>query len=300
MRRMSSSSDLLRAARAPETLRIKGAGVTLVADAWGDPAQAPVVFLHGGGQTRHAWGGAARSLAERGWYALSLDLRGHGESDWAPDGDYQISSFAADVCAVGDFLGQAPALVGASLGGMSAMLAIGEASRPEEVASAAVFVDVVPRLEPEGVERIGGFMLAHIEHGFATLEEAAAVVQAYTPERTREVNLEGLKKNLRLGEDGRWRWHWDPNFMSMRGEGRGIEPDRLDDAVRRISVPTLLVRGRMSDMVSTEGVAEFLAAVPHARFVDVSDAGHMVAGDRNDVFSDAVVTFLDEAGRRQG
>lgn len=294
---MTMGTDLRDHARPsdPETIRFKGAGVTLVASAWGDPADPPIVFMHGGGQTRHAWGSTAADVAGQGWYAVTLDLRGHGESDWAPGGDYDMISFGADVSAVARSFNQPPVLVGASLGGMSTMLAVGEADKQEEIASAAVFVDVVPRLEQTGVERIGGFMREHIEKGFATLEDAAAVIAAYTPERKRAVNLESLEKNLRRGDDGRWRWHWDPAFMTMRPDansGSALYMDRMLDAVRRITIPTLLVRGRMSDMVSPEGVAEFLEAVPHAKFVDVSDAGHMVAGDRNDVFSDAVIAFL--------
>ena len=59
-------------------------GVSLKGDAWGDPAHAPALLLHGGGQTRHAWAGTAIALARRGWYAVAVDQRGHGESDWAP------------------------------------------------------------------------------------------------------------------------------------------------------------------------------------------------------------------------
>lgn len=297
---MTMGADLRDHARPsePETIRFKGAGVTLVASVWGDPDDPPIVFLHGGGQTRHAWGGTAAAVAKEGWYALTVDLRGHGESDWAPGGDYDMLSFGADVSAVARSFSRPPVLVGASLGGMATMLAVGEAARQEEVASSVVFVDVVPRMEQAGVERIGGFMREHMEKGFETLEDAAAVIAAYTPERKRAVNLESLAKNLRLSDDGRWRWHWDPAFMTMRPDansGSVVHFERILEAVRRITVPTLLVRGRMSDMVSPEGVAEFLEAVPHAKFVDVSDAGHMVAGDRNDVFSEAVIAFLAES-----
>ena len=67
---------------------------------------------------------------------------------------------------------------------------------------------------------------------------------------------------------------------------------RLARAARRITIPTLLVRGRMSDLLSEEGAQELLELVPHAQLADVAGAGHMVAGDRNDAFNDAVVTFL--------
>ena len=114
--------------------------------------------------------------------------------------------------------------------------------------------------------------------------------------RPRPKDLSGLAKNLRLGEDGRYRWHWDPAFLRRRrrdGVTNLPSAERHLAAARRLAVPTLLVRGRLSDVISMEGVNEFLEAVPKAEFVDVSDAGHMVAGDRNDAFTDAVVGFLD-------
>jgi len=130
--------------------------------------------------------------------------------------------------------------------------------------------------------------------GFETLEEVADAIAAYTPNRERTKNLEGLKKNLRQLPNGRYRWHWDPDMLGVRFAERMEYPDRLADAARNLKVPTLLVRGQQSDVVSLEGANEFLELVPHAKFVDVKDAGHMVAGDQNDIFTDAVLEFLGE------
>jgi len=277
--------------RRPRRLTFRvGGGLELAADAHGDPSGRPVLLLHGGGQTRRAWGGTAAALAERGFHAVALDLRGHGESDWAPDGDYTVDAFAADVRAVAVRLGGRPALIGASLGGLAALIAEGEAATPG--ASAVVLVDITPRVQPAGVDRIVTFMTSHPD-GFATLEEAAEAVAAYVPHRPRPKDVAGLRKNLRLGADGRYRWHWDPRLMTgERRIGGSRDPERLDRAARGLRVRTLLVRGRMSDVVAEEGARHFLALVPHARYVDVSDAGHMVAGDRNDQFTAAVVEFL--------
>lgn len=279
-------------------------GLRLAADVVGDPAAPPVVLLHGGGQTRYAWGSTAQVLAGRGWRAYRVDLRGHGESEWSPDGRYGIDCFAGDIVEISAQVGACaeprvpPVLVGASLGGISSLLAIGESTAP--IAQALVLVDVAPRTEPEGVARIGDFMAAHLETGFGSLEEVADAVAAYNPHRPRPRDLSGLKKNVRLRDDGRWVWHWDPAFM------RGIEGSddetrandvmnhqRLEAAARRLAVPTLLVRGRMSDLLSEEGAREMLALAPHAEYADVAGAGHMVAGDRNDLFNDAIVGFLD-------
>lgn len=277
------------------TLRLAGEGLTLAADAYGPGDGPPVVLLHGGGQTRHAWDGTARLLGDKGWRATTVDLRGHGDSDWAgPEGGYSLDAFAADVRAVAAAQGRPPVLIGASLGGLSSLVAIAEAPPGVTVGGGLVLVDVAPRLEEEGIARIAEFMLGNLD-GFASLEEVADAVAAYNPHRPRPTDLSGLRKNVRRREDGRWYWHWDPRFLLG---GRTDEPrslrneDRLDAAARAITVPTLLVRGRQSDVLSEEGARHLVSLVPHARYVDVGGAGHMVAGDRNDAFNDAVIEFL--------
>ncbi len=269
-------------------------GIVLVGEAHGDPTAPPVVMLHGGGQTRYAWGGTAAALGAAGRHVVNMDLRGHGDSGWAPDADYSLEAFVRDLVHVARELPHPPAVVGASLGGLAALLTAGEVA--PELVSAIVLVDIAPRMDPVGVERIVSFMTGNPE-GFATLEEAADAIAGYLPHRPRPRDLRGLQKNLRFGQDGRWRWHWDPEFMTGKQRpAAGRDPARLEAAARRLQIPVMLVRGRMSDIVSEEGAKAFLDVVPHAGFVDVSDAGHMVAGDRNDVFTDAVVRFLVPGG----
>ena len=270
--------------------------MVLRGEGYGSPAAPPVILLHGGGQTRHSWAGTGRVLAAAGWYAVAVDLRGHGDSDWAPAGCYGADEFAGDVERIAaSFAPRMPALVGASLGGVSALTAVG--FYQGDLASALVLVDIATRVEVEGAKRILDFMLGNPE-GFANLEEVADAIARYNPHRPRPSNLEGLHKNLRLREDGRYYWHWDPNFMQGDRIADGIRRTaRRREAASRLRLPTLLVRGRQSDVVSEQGVQEFLELVPHARFIDIAGAGHMVAGDRNDAFTRAVVDFLDEQGR---
>jgi len=266
-------------------------GVQLVADVRGDPEGWPVLLLHGGGQTRHAWGQAAERIADEGWRTVSLDLRGHGESDWAPRGDYSFTAFGSDVVSVADQLGRPPVLVGASLGGLSAIYAEGTSDRV--VSSGLVLVDITLKTNTEGIQRIKTFMESGLG-GFATLDEAAAAIAGYTPERTRAVNPDGLRKVLRE-RDGRWYWHWDPAFIGQ-GRNEAAVPDvlveLLNTAMHNIRVPTMLVRGLLSDVVTQEGVDQLLESVPGSTVVDVAGAAHMIAGDRNDPFSDAVLDFL--------
>jgi pimeloyl-ACP methyl ester carboxylesterase len=272
-------------------------GVHLAADVGGPDDGPTVVLLHGGGQTRHSWHGTWRTLADAGWRACSVDLRGHGDSEWPADGDYSHLAFAEDVVALTQQLATPPVLVGASLGGLASLLAIADAPRQEDVARALVLVDVAHRIEDEGRERIREFMTAHLD-GFATLDDAADTIHAYNPHRPRPTDLSGLQKNLRE-RDGRWYWHWDPRFMTGMFEGvdetraRLVEPEKRAAAARALRIPVLLVRGRSSDLLSEEGAREFLELVPHAEFADVAGAGHMVAGDRNEVFNRAILDFLD-------
>jgi len=285
----------------PATAMFKGAtGNKLVADVYGDGGQ-PVLLLHGGGQTRHAWRRTAEHLGRAGGTAYALDQRGHGDSEWVADGHYAFTDFAADAGAVAATLaersGKRPIAIGASLGGMASLLAEGNAERAGNlpIFAAIVLVDITPRVNRDGVAKIQGFMRERAGEGFATISEAADAVAAYLPHRPRPRSHEGLKKNLRQHPDGRWRWHWDPAVL--RGErsfaiDHRILEQALIEAAKAITIPTLLVRGGSSELVHEAHVREFLELVPHADYIDVAEARHMVAGDSNDTFCDAVLEFV--------
>ncbi|MGW0042869.1 alpha/beta fold hydrolase [Rhodococcus sp. NPDC003348] len=287
-----------------ETVELRGGAGVIAADRWtpatGTAERGAVVMLHGGGQTRHSWDRAAAGIAADGWTVHTLDARGHGESDWAPDGDYRIGGLVADLRGVVDQLGERPVVFGASLGGMTGLITEGE--HPGTV-RALVLVDITPKVEPEGVKRITAFMTSRPD-GFADLDEVADAVAAYQPHRTRPANVEGLRRNLREREDGRLHWHWDPAFTAQRADGETPVGShaRMVAAARAVTVPTLLVHGGRSDIVSEDGVAELLELIPHATAVNVSEAGHMVAGDDNAVFVAEAGGFLDalHSGRHVG
>ena len=266
-------------------------GIRLAGDSWGDIGRPVVVLLHGGGQTRHAWNGAGEKLAAAGYNAIAFDARGHGESDWAPDGLYSADVMVQDLKCVISALGAvSPILIGASMGGNTSLLAVGER---HVQASALVLVDVAPRIEKRGAEKVLAFMKRN-PNGFATIEEVADAISAYQPHRSRPRNLNGLVKNVRLGQDGRYRWHWDPRFLSQSFDLQERQL-RLEASTRNLVEPTLLIRGSSSDVLTDIGVREFLTLCPHAEFVEISGAGHMIAGDRNDVFANAIVSFLSRA-----
>ena len=250
-------------------------------------------MLHGGAQTRHSWARAARRLAAEGYRVTAMDARGHGDSDWAPDGDYDIHRMVDDLelISADRFPDRKPVLVGASLGGLTGMLALGSG---KAVARALVLVDVTPKLEARGVERVGAFMRSGLE-GFDSLEQVADAIAAYNPDRPRPATLDGLRKNLRQREDGRWYWHWDPRFASgASADNAEIGNAFFERIVPKVAEPTLLIRGGNSDIVSEESVRHLLEHLPHAYTHEVADAGHMVAGDDNAVFLDQLEWFLAE------
>ena len=276
-----------------EELSLVGAdGIRLADSVAGNIGRPPILLAHGGGQTRHAWGNTMKVLGDRGYRAIALDLRGHGDSDWSEHGRYELDAFAADLIAVARHLGQPPAVVGASLGGLAALVAEGE--KAPGIFASLTLVDVTPRMELAGINRVVGFMTAHTQKGFGSIDEAADVIAAYLPNRQRRRNPNGLAKNLRLGPDGRFRWHWDPRFITnVQPPQQERRFERLENAARRIGCPVHLIRGGMSDLVSEEVTKAFLTLVPDASYSNVLDAGHMVVGDQNDHFSEAVLGFLE-------
>jgi len=264
-------------------------GVRLAAERYGAPDAPTVLFAHGFGQTGQSWRASAARLAAAGWRCITFDARGHGRSGRPDDGEYHLEAFADDLTAIARSCASAPVLVGASMGGLLGLLVEGERA---PLFSALVLVDITPRWEPAGVARILSFLHAHPD-GFADVDAAAAAIAAYLPQRSERRPSERLRDLLIAGADGRLRWHWDPRMLGpVAGEGERYQP-RLFAAARRIRVPTLLVSGGASDVVSAETIEEFLALVPHARHVSVADATHMVVGDRNDRFTRHVEEFLN-------
>ena len=263
-------------------------GLRITGDSWGNPKGPLVMLLHGGGQTRHAWKGAGETLGAAGYHVIAYDARGHGDSDWALDGAYNDDVQVRDLqCVVAALGGRRPVLIGASMGGAVSLAAVGEGHVD---AHALVLVDVAHKIEKEGSAKVHAFMHQSPD-GFDTLEQVADAIANYQPQRKRPRNLDGLAKNVRLGKNGKYYWHWDPKRLAVRREPEKREV-RLHACAMNLRLPTLLVRGGLSDVLSEEGVKAFLELCPHSEYVNVKEAAHMVAGDRNDVFANAAVDFL--------
>jgi pimeloyl-ACP methyl ester carboxylesterase len=267
--------------------------VRLIADAFGDPGAPAVLLLHGGGQTRHAWHATAANLADAGRRAITVDLRGHGQSTHPRPPAYALEDFAADARALIAAIAEEPIVIGASLGGIAGLLALTEPSAAP--ASGLVLVDVAHRFQPRGGGRIVSFMEEHPD-GFATLTEAADAIEAYLPHRARPHDTRGLRHNLRRNEQGRWIWHWDPEILTQTRpliQDQAQFSERLTTAATRLRQPCLLVRGAESDVLSVDIAREFIQLAPTATLTEVPHAGHMVAGDNNDAFTAAIRAWLD-------
>lgn len=265
-------------------------GLRLTADVGGIDGAPLVVLLHGGGQTRHSWSNAQNSLINAGYRVINFDARGHGDSDWSQNGDYGLHVRSRDLATViGDYHGPI-ALVGASMGGMTSFYAVGHGLVSD--VQALIMVDIVIRPAASGVQNIRHFMAGNAD-GFASIDEAADAVAAYNPQRPRPHDTSGLMKNLRRRSNGKLHWHWDPRMLEV--DTIPEIPTWTDELVAvsdRVRVPTLLIRGEQSDIVDDAGVAELRARVPQTEVFTVPDAGHMVAGDKNDMFNSGVISFL--------
>jgi non-heme chloroperoxidase len=229
-------------------------------------------------------------LAERGYRAISYDQRGHGQSDWAPSGDYSIDAFVDDLKTVTATLEVPPILIGASLGGIVSLIAGGEA--PTIPVQAMVLVDIATSTASGGVDRIFNFMNGH-PNGFGTVEEAVDAVSTYLPGRERPRDPARLIKNLRSQGD-RLYWHWDPEFVATAVRRHDAHMARASHAAGQIACPLLLIHGAQSDVTTESEIADLLARIPHARSTTIQDAHHMVVGDQSTVFSMAVSDFLDK------
>jgi pimeloyl-ACP methyl ester carboxylesterase len=276
----------------PHTVeRVATGELQLAVETWNPQGAPDLLFAHGFGQTRGAWNATAAALARAGCRCVTFDARGHGESDRVDAATgYHMDQFAGDLLRLAAAQPQPPVLVGASMGGLLGIVLAGE-RRPSPF-RALVLVDITPRWETAGVQRILAFMQAHPD-GFANYADAADQVAAYMPQRRERKSGEQLRPLLREGADGRLRWHWDPALLAgdLVQESERYQP-RLLAAAANIDVPVLLLSGGRSDVVSRGTVDEFLQLVPQARHVELAQATHMVAGDANDAFTNEVIHYV--------
>lgn len=262
-----------------------GAGLRLHYLDWGGGPEPAIVFLHGGGLNAHTWDVVCDVLHDDG-RCLALDLRGHGDSEWHPDGDYALESYVTDLGAAVDALGlDRFLLVGMSLGGV---VGLAYAARHSARLTGLVLVDTGPGgSRPAGRRRLGAFMTGPEE--FASIDEIIDRALAFNPRRSRERLQRTLRNNLRQTERGTWTWKYDPRFRGL-GQDTVISEETIDRRIEersrllwvaagQVTVPTLIVRGGQSDMFHDEDAERGAAAFPDGRWVRVDGASHTVQSD---------------------
>lgn len=254
---------------------------------WGPDDARPILLLHGFAQTAHSWDFVSLALA--GTYrVLALDSRGHGDSDWAPDGDYSADAYRRDLAALIDGLGLAPLpIVGSAIGGRHAYTLAGLS--PEYVCALAI-IDVGPVTATKGSRRIRRFVSLPDERD--SYEDFVQAIHEYQPHRAIQQIRGTLKYNIRETPEGKWTWKYDRALRDP--ERRNPEPPEEESfkIFRAIRCPTLLVRGERSDVLTEEMATRMADAIPECEFVEVPRAGHTVPGDNPVGFLRVMTTWL--------
>lgn len=254
---------------------------------WGQPGKQPIVLLHGGNQSSHSWDLVALHLADR-FHIIAPDQRGHGDSEWARDADYGPDQMATDVLElIGlDALDQ-PIVIGHSMGGMVTMRLT---AREPQLPKAVVLVDVGPEVSQRGAEQIRNFVVRNVE--FEHLDEFVDRVAAYDPFRSRAHMERTARYNLVHRSDGKYvaksdRILHDESFRRDRGDRQDVA-----DGFHQFTGPTLLIRGASSNILSADAAQRFVADLPNADLIEVSDCGHNVHSQNTPGFLQAVTPFL--------
>jgi pimeloyl-ACP methyl ester carboxylesterase len=247
-----------------------GDGRSLSALVWGD-APPELVLLHGGAQNAHTWDTVAMAL---GRPLVAIDLPGHGHSDGPADSSADLEANAGDVAAaVAALAPDARAVVGMSLGGMT-NIALAHV-RPDLVRK-MVLVDVTPGVNHEKAAAIVAFVDG--PESFPDFDELLERTKQFNPTRTESSLRRGILHNALQRDDGSWVWRYR-RFID-RASATGLDVSDLWEAVGRITVPVMLVRGmRTQSVVDDADEAELLRRLPAARVEHVEDAGHSVQGD---------------------
>ena len=262
---------------------------------WGNPEQPPFLFLHGGGLTAHSWDLVCLALRQD-YHCIALDLRGHGDSEWSPGGDYGVASLAADVEGFVEQLGwERFVLMGMSMGGLTS---IKFCERNVERLRGLVIVDVGPEVERPGAHRIREFTSR--DEALGSVEEFVERAMEFNPRRDPRLLRRSLLHNLRQLPDGQWTWKTDRRH---RGDpelfDKMVESHRaLWDVVPGITCPTLVVRGSESDVFTDEQADRLTSTLPKGRRVTVPNAGHTVQGDNPAGLVEALRPFLAELPAR--
>ena len=253
---------------------------------WGNTANPTVLMLHGNSQQAHSWDFISLALSDR-YHIIALDQRGHGDTDWAADGDYSIEAQQKDM----DGFVQASSLdgfvlIGHSMGGRNSYI---WASRHPGRLKGLVIVDTGPDTQRRGQDRIKRFR--ELPDELDSFNEFAQRVQEYTG-RTREQVVGALKYSIRQRPDGKWSWKYDKAMRDPNRREAGWTPEQLWECINKIDCPTLVVRGDRSDLFHEDTMRQMQEAIADCQTATISGAGHLVQGDNPVDFVTAVQGLL--------
>lgn len=245
---------------------------------WGSEGKQRILWLHGGGLNAHTYDLVCLAL-RTGHHCISLDQRGHGDSEWSPIQDYDTETQAEDILAFVEHLGWDRYIqIGMSMGGLNSIRFAGQHANK---LAALVLIDVGPELQAPGTGRIAQFRES-TKREIDSLDEYIAEAVKFNPLRDPEILRRSLLHNLRRTPAGKWVWKWDPRpRLGGNVDWKAMAERRalLWDDVATITCPTLVVRGTESDVFSEENAAKLVERLPRATYARVEKAGHTVQGD---------------------
>ena len=256
---------------------------------WGNPGNPPMLLLHGFAQTCHSWDFVALGFSDN-YRVIVLDQRGHGDSDWASDGDYSPETQQKDISGVVNELGlENFVLMGLSMGGRNSFT---YAANNSGKVKALVVVDAAPQNMQQGTQNIRSFVQQDDE--LDSVDAFVERVLQYNPRRDPQQVRGSIMHNIKELPSGKWTWKYD---RALRSPGRRMGSDaetekRLWGYLETLQCPTLLVRGGGSDIVAMDTADRMHQAIPNSRLATIDGAGHLVMGDSPSGFQSAVTDFL--------
>ena len=256
---------------------------------WGNPGNPPMLLLHGFAQTCHSWDFVALGFSDN-YRVIVLDQRGHGDSDWASDGDYSPETQQKDISGIVNELGlENFVLMGLSMGGRNSFT---YAANNSGKVKALVVVDAAPQNMQQGTQNIRSFVQQDDE--LDSVDAFVERVLQYNPRRDPQQVRGSIMHNIKELPSGKWTWKYD---RALRRPGRrmGSDPEtekRLWGYLETLQCPTLLVRGGGSDIVAMDTADRMHQAIPNSHLATIDGAGHLVMGDSPSGFQSAVTDFL--------
>lgn len=269
-------------------------GVPIVGTVFGSPEDPPVLLVPSHGQTREFWFGSAEALAEAGRYAISIDLRGHGDSGYSPDGQYGLDCHVADLRAVLAALPSRAFVVAAGFGALVAIAAVGEGA--PHLVSGLSLVDANIWFEPTMMVEMARAIKRRTTE-FDSAEMIADAIAATYPTEPRQPLTDRVLAAYTRRSDGRFEWRGDPRALDFGP--MDVSEARLAGAAAAIQAPVTLIRGSLNATVSEASTRKLQEMIRGSEIAEIEGVGHYVATEREDMFNAILLDFLERQAPRR-